>query len=52
MVTDTEDSLGSSAVTISPSTPSKRPRTFDTPKWRTVNETSEWLGSMAQVPVM
>ena len=35
-----------------PVKPVNVPRTFDTIRWRTVKETSEWAGSMAQVPAV
>src|SRR4051794_13288311 len=46
----TSDSTGFSASTIDPLTPWNLPRTLDTIMCRTVNETSEWTGSMDHVP--
>ena len=46
----TEDSSGFSAVTMLPENSANRPRTFVTTRWRTTKPTSEWAGSMSQVP--
>src|SRR6476660_9866571 len=52
MVASTEEVRGSSATVIEPVKPVKVPRTFDTIRWRTVKETSEWAGSMFQLPAV
>ena len=46
----TDDDSGSAAVTISPSKLVKRPRTLLTMRCRTVKDTSECTGSIAQEP--
>ncbi len=46
----TEDWAGFSAVTMVPENEPKRPFTLLTIMCRTENETSEWAGSIDQVP--
>src|SRR5215472_646658 len=46
----TEDSSGFSPVTISPENVRNLPRTLLTIMWRAVKPTSEWTGSIDQVP--
>ena len=50
MVARTVESSGFSAVTSVPLKVPKRPFTLLTIMWRTENETSEWTGSICQVP--
>jgi len=47
----TEDAAGSSAICSAPLNVRNVPRTLLTMRCRTVKDTSEWLGSMVQVPV-
>ena len=50
MVALTLESTGDSPVTISPLNSLNLPRTLLTIMWRTEKPTSEWTGSMVQVP--
>ena len=47
IVTSTDESSGSSAITTVPSTSPKRPLVRDTMTWRTLKPTWEWEASMA-----
>ena len=50
MVAVTDVSANEVPTTTSTSKRWKRPRTFDTPRWRIVKPTLEWFGSSAQRP--
>ncbi len=52
MVTVTCESVTTSRVSMVPLKRVNLPRTLLTIRWRTVNATSEWTGSMSQVPVV
>jgi hypothetical protein len=50
IVTSTRDWSGSSAMVTAPCTPVNRPRILVSMKWRPMNATSAWPGSIAQLP--
>src|SRR3954451_8943833 len=51
-VAPTDDSRMFSPISTAPSNSVKVPRTLLTMRWRTLKPTTEWLGSMVQVPAV